>query len=91
MQSVEVNKPKPLLHNENSNSIFALFKIFLMRTMKLSSEGCCHQGLWAMDGEIQKKQLQVHVLPLCGPCSASFRTLKAPLGLPGEKNKFSNE
>lgn len=78
------NKPQPLLHDKNSNSIFALSKIFLMGMMKLPSEGVsCHQ--WAMDGDIQKTQFQLQALPLWGACSASFRTWKAPLGLPGDK------
>lgn len=68
---------------------FSLPNIFLMGIMGLPPEGVsCHQVLWAMDGEIQKTQFQVRVLPLCGPSSASFRRVKPPLGLPGDKKSL---
>lgn len=67
-------------------------RFFLMGAMKLPSTGeSCQQGLWAVDGKMQKTQFQVHTTPLfllCGPCSASFRTLKPPLELPGDKKSL---
>lgn len=81
-------------HNHYSTTrILTVFlhylRFFLMGTTKLPSTGVsCHWGLRAMDGEIQKTQFQVHALPFCGPCSASFRTLKPSLGLPCDRNSL---
>jgi len=88
------NKPQRLFCNkgfswENPSTIFALSKGFLRGAPKqFSSEGLCPTtgvfGQWVE--RFRHKQFQVHVPPLRGPCSASFRTSEPVVVLP-RKNK----
>lgn len=80
------NKPQALFHNKNSNSIFALSKIFLMGAMKLPSEDVsCHEGLWQWMERFRKHSSKPMLFLVHASCSASFRRLKPPLRLPGDQ------